>query len=196
MSKIETRNTSLNWGVMVAPGRPLVTDDLPPGAKQRIFSPVSATLIFGERDAVLVDALLTIDQAVSLVNWIANTGKNLTTIYATHGHGDHFFGVGAMLERFPNAQFVARPEVIQKMREQISPAFHARWNARFPGQIFDCLIIAEELSGNSISLEGHELVSIPLGHTDTDNTTCLHVPSIGLVVAGDTAYNDVHLFYC
>ena len=194
MSKIETRNTSLNWGVMVAPGRPLVTDDLPPGAKQRIFSPVSATLIFGERDAVLVDALLTIDQAVSLVNWIASTGKNLTTIYATHGHGDHFFGVGAMLERFPNAQFVARPEVIQKMREQISPAFHARWNARFPGQIFDCLIIAEELSGNSISLEGHELVSIPLGHTDTDNTTCLHVPSIGLVVAGDTAYNDVHLF--
>jgi len=195
MSKIETRNTSLNWGVMVAPGRPLVTDDLPPGAKQRIFSPVSATLIFGERDAVLVDALLTIDQAVSLVNWIANTGKNLTTIYATHGHGDHFFGVGAMLERFPNAQFVARPEVIQKMREQISPeAFHARWNARFPGQIFDCLIIAEELSGNSISLEGHELVSIPLGHPDTDNTTCLHVPSIGLVVAGDTAYNDVHLF--
>jgi len=36
-------------------------------------------------------------------------------------------------------------------------------------------------------------VSVPLGHTDTDSTTCLHVPSIGLVVAGDSAYNDVHL---
>jgi hypothetical protein len=37
-------------------------------------------------------------------------------------------------------------------------------------------------------------VSVPLGHTDTDNTTCLHVPSVGLVVAGDAAYNDVHLY--
>jgi glyoxylase-like metal-dependent hydrolase (beta-lactamase superfamily II) len=35
---------------------------------------------------------------------------------------------------------------------------------------------------------------VPLGHTDTDDTTCLHVPSAGLVVAGDTAYNDVHLY--
>lgn len=39
-----------------------------------------------------------------------------------------------------------------------------------------------------------ELVSVELGHTDTDYTTCLNVPSIGLVVAGDAAYNDVHLY--
>ena len=33
-----------------------------------------------------------------------------------------------------------------------------------------------------------------LSWDDTDHTTCLHVPSIGLVVAGDAAYNDVHLY--
>jgi len=55
-------------------------------------------------------------------------------------------------------------------------------------------VIAEELKGNVIDLEGHELVAVELGHTDTDHTTCLHVPSIGLVVAGDAAYNDVHLY--
>ena len=55
-------------------------------------------------------------------------------------------------------------------------------------------MIAEELEGNVIDLEGHELVAVELGHTDTDFTTCLHVPSIGLVVAGDAAYNDVHLY--
>ena len=55
-------------------------------------------------------------------------------------------------------------------------------------------MIAEELRGNVIDLEGHELVVVELGHTDTDYTTCLHVPSIGLVVAGDAAYNDVHLY--
>ena len=55
-------------------------------------------------------------------------------------------------------------------------------------------MIAEELKGNVIDLEGHDLVVVELGHTDTDDTTCLHVPSIGLVVAGDAAYNDVHLY--
>jgi glyoxylase-like metal-dependent hydrolase (beta-lactamase superfamily II) len=54
--------------------------------------------------------------------------------------------------------------------------------------------IAEELDGEIIDLEGEEMVSIPTGHTDTHCTTCLHVPSIGLVAAGDVAYNDVHIY--
>jgi glyoxylase-like metal-dependent hydrolase (beta-lactamase superfamily II) len=63
-----------------------------------------------------------------------------------------------------------------------------------PDQIPDRLVIAEELKGNVIDLEGRELVVVELGHTDTGYTTCLNVPSIGLVVAGDAAYNDVHLY--
>jgi glyoxylase-like metal-dependent hydrolase (beta-lactamase superfamily II) len=54
--------------------------------------------------------------------------------------------------------------------------------------------MAEQLEGDVIDLEGHEVVVVELGHTDTDHTTCLHVPSIGLVIAGDAAYNDVHLY--
>ena len=79
------------------------------------------------------------------------------------------------------------------MRQQVSPDAVANfWSAYFPGQIPDRLVIADELQGNVIDLEGHDLVVVELGHTDTDCTTCLHVPSVGLVVAGDAAYNDVH----
>ena len=81
------------------------------------------------------------------------------------------------------------------MRQNASPeALDGAWKPGFPGQIPDKLVIAEELKGNVIELEGHELVAVELGHTDTDHTTCLHVPSIGLVVAGDAVYNDVHLY--
>src|SRR5262249_2345911 len=52
----------------------------------------------------------------------------------------------------------------------------------------------EELRGNVVDLEGRELVAVELGHTDTYYTTCLHVPSVDLVVAGDAAYNDTHLY--
>jgi glyoxylase-like metal-dependent hydrolase (beta-lactamase superfamily II) len=81
------------------------------------------------------------------------------------------------------------------MRQQASPEFVASfWNARYPGQIPERRVIAEELKGNVIELEGRDLVVVEVGHTDTDHTTCLHVPSVGWVVAGDAAYNDVHLY--
>ncbi len=189
------RATPLTWDVFVAPPEPTVTDDLPPGAQQSMWSPISATLITGAQDAVLVDALITVGQARELGDWVAASGKNLTTIYATHGHGDHFFGASTILERFPGARLVATPDVVKVMRQQASPQSLASfWNPRFPGRISDQLVIAEELTENVIDLEGHDLVVVPLGHTDTDHTTCLHVPSIGLVVAGDAAYNDVHLY--
>src|SRR5437899_6007384 len=193
-SRRTTQQMWRNWDVFLAPSIPAITNDLPPGEKQRPWPPISSTLISGERDAVLVDTPITVEQARALANWVAASGKNLTTIYATHGHGDHFFGATTILERFPGARFVARPEVIKIMRQQASlESLAAFWNPRFPGQISSQLAIAEELTGNVINLEGHDLVSVPLGFTDTAGTTCLHVPSVGLIVAGDAAYNGVHL---
>src|ERR1700731_3679908 len=195
-SERTTQNTSLRWDLFLAPSVPTITSDLPPGEKERPWPPISSTLISGKRDAVLVDTPITVDQARVLANWVVASGKNLTTIYATHGPGDHFFGTSTVLERFPGARFVARPEVIKVMRQQASPESLATfWNPRFPGQISSHLAIAEELAGNVINLEGHDLVSVPLGFTDTASTTCLHVPSIGLIVAGDAAYNGVHLLF-
>jgi glyoxylase-like metal-dependent hydrolase (beta-lactamase superfamily II) len=185
----------LRWDVFVSDEIPVVTRDLPPGVNERRWSPISSTLISGQRDAVLVDTFITVEQNRKLVEWIATSGKNLTTIYATHGHGDHFFGVNTIRERFPDAGFVASRDVITIMQQQASSAvLDSFWNSRFPGQIDANLAIAEQLAGTVIELEGEKLVSVPLGHTDTDNTTCLHVPSIGLVVAGDAAYNDVHVY--
>src|SRR5580698_5855474 len=138
---------------------------------------------------------LTIEQAAALVEWVAASGKNLTTIYLTHGHGDHCFGIGTLLNRFPKARAVATPDVVESMRRQTSPEYVSSfWNARYPGQIPEHLVIAEELKGRVIHLEGCELLVVEFEHTDTKHTTCLYVPSAGLVVAGDAAYNDVHLY--
>ncbi len=184
----------LQWEVFVSAQIPVVISDLPPGASEMKWSPISSTLISGKRDAVLVDTAITIDQNQKLVDWIAARGKNLTTIYATHGHGDHFFGVNTIQKKFPKARFMATREVIAVMQKQASaPVVNGYWKPRFPGQIDSTLVVADELKGGVMELEGEQLVSVPLGHTDTDNTTCLHVRSIGLVVAGDSAYNDVHL---
>jgi glyoxylase-like metal-dependent hydrolase (beta-lactamase superfamily II) len=189
-----SENALLNWDVFVTAGIPIVTRDLPPGVREAHFQAMASILIYGMRDAVLVDAFMTVKQANALADWVAAKGKNLTTIYITHGHGDHWFGIGTLLERFPNARAVATPNVVKVMRQHASPEVLKIWKAAFPDQIPNRPVIAEELKGNVIDLEGRELVAVELGHTDTDYTTCLNVPSIGLVVAGDAAYNDVHLY--
>ena len=189
-----TPGTNLKWDVFMTPGIPIVSN-MPPGVNKVYFQAMASTLIYGKRDAVLVDAFMTVKQANTLADWVAASGKNLTTIYITHGHGDHWFGIGAILDRFPNAKPVATPDVVKVMRQNSSPEVLDKiWKVAFPQQIPDRLVIAEELKGNVIDLEGHKLVAVDLGHTDTDYTTCLNVPSIGLVVAGDAAYNDVHLY--
>src|ERR1700731_2442983 len=148
MTKVGTRDSALRWGVFVAPAIRTAATDLPPGTKQGMWSPISSTLIYGKRDAVLVDAFITVEQADALVDWVEASGKKLTTIYATHGHGDHFFGIGALLDRFPNARAVATRDVVKLMRQQVSPDAVANfWSAYFPGQIPDRLRVPHEPPG-------------------------------------------------
>jgi glyoxylase-like metal-dependent hydrolase (beta-lactamase superfamily II) len=197
----------LTWEVFVSPLEFTVVDgpsggpalpgfeDLPPGVQYETWSPISSTLITGQRDAVLVDPLMTTTQARVLAGWIAATGKNLCTIYVTHGHGDHHFGLSVILDRFPGARAVAAPAVVERMREAVDPdAVASFWAELLPGQTPERLVVAEPLKEGGFDLEGHDPMVMELGHTDTDTTTCLHVPDIGLVVAGDAVYNDVHLY--
>lgn len=187
--------TTLSYAVHVTPGIPTAIPDLPPDLDRRWWSPISATLVSGEREAVLVDAFLTVEQATALGEWVAASGKELTTIYVTHGHGDHWFGLATLLDRFPGTRAVATPRTVAHAQEQGAPAFvESFWRTRFPGQVPDRLVLPEPLDGDVIELEGEQLRIVDLGHTDTDDTTALHVPSLGLVVAGDAAYDDVHLY--
>ena len=189
MTATET-DAGLSWDVLTI-RRPGLTRDLPAGKEELMWVANSSTLIRGERDAVLVDTFLTIEQSQTLLDWVVASGKNLTAIYITHGHGDHFFGLAPLLERFPRARAIATPEVVQAMHEQLSPAWIENfWRRLFPGEIPDRLMVAEPLE--DLELEGHKLVAVNTGRTDTAHSTCLHVPSIGLIVAGDAVYNGIH----
>jgi glyoxylase-like metal-dependent hydrolase (beta-lactamase superfamily II) len=194
MSSSETDQTAaeLSYRVFTA-RRPGLSRDLPPGYESLAWVANSATLIYGERDAVLVDTFLTIDHGVELADQVAESGKNLTYIYITHAHGDHFFGINALKERFPNARAVATASVVDRMASQFEPEMmDGFWRRLFPGQISDDPGMAESLDGASIELEGYPLIPIETGYTDTADSTSLHAPSLGLIAAGDVVYNGIH----
>lgn len=191
MSMIETTGTILDWDVTTVK-RAGLSRDLPSGNPDLMWVANSSTLIYGERDAILVDTFLTAGQSKMLLDWVMSRERNLTAIYVTHGHGDHFFGLAPLLDRFPQARAVAAPEVVDEMKTQLSPAsLDGFWRKRFPGEIAQRLVAAEPLEGE-LALEGHKLVVIDMGRTDTARSTALHVPSLDLIVAGDTVYNGIH----
>ncbi len=166
----------LNWKLLTKK-RGSSTQGLPPGKEDLAWVTNTVTLIYGERDAVLVDTFLSVQHSKELLDWVAESGKNLTTIYVTHAHGDHFFGLNLLLDRFPNARAFATASSVAAMQNQISPDFiKSFWEPRFPGQVPSQLIAPE----------------VELGHTDTKHTTALHVPSVGLVISGDAVYNNTH----
>jgi glyoxylase-like metal-dependent hydrolase (beta-lactamase superfamily II) len=162
------------------------------GAGEASWPATAVSLISGERDAVLIDAVLTPQDAGRVVDWIRATRKNLTTIYITHGHGDHFFGLNTILDAFPNASAVTAAAVVPDAQRQLSPELMGFWNAIFPGQIPEHPIVPHALDGDVLDLEGHQLRIITVGQSDTYPSTIVHIPSLAAIIAGDVAYNGIH----
>jgi glyoxylase-like metal-dependent hydrolase (beta-lactamase superfamily II) len=183
----------LGVNVFTAPGKSVVGERPRPFGPPLGWDPITSTLIYGEYDAVLVDPLTTVAEATALAHWVALHHRNLTTIYITHGHFDHFFGLSVLLDHFPDAKAIATPESIELINKT-SPELAHFAQTLFPGQFPAKIIAPEAYADDTFVLEGHELRIIKQGRTDTIDSTSLYVPSIDLVVGGDVLYNQCHMF--
>ena len=137
---------------------------------------------------------MTAREATALAEWIALHERRLTTIYITHGHGDHFLGLSVILDRFPNARAVATAGRFSRCANRRRLKSWKRYRTRFPGQIADTVALAEPLEEAYFEVEGRPLHVIETGHTDTLDTTALYVPDLGLIASGDVAYNHCHMY--
>jgi len=192
LAHAQTASPPLSYQVLVTDGVQRASELRLPDGGPIVSSPVSSTLIYGEKDAVLVDPPLTRSQTEQVIAWVAQSGKRLKVIYSTHGHGDHWFGTAQVLERFPDATVYATDDVIRQMHKAADG--RAKYDKDFPGQIGPTPVLAKPVPAEGFLLEGKRIQPVSVGHSDTDGTTVLHVPSIGLVVAGDVAYNGLHQY--
>src|ERR1700743_1395765 len=165
-------SNTLGVNVFTAPGKTMVGERPKPFGEPLGFDPITSTLIFGEHDAVLVDAMGTVAEAEALADWIALHNRNLETIYITHAHFDHFYGLSILLDRFPGARAIATPNAVKAMQSSFTPAVQRVARRMFPGQVPTKLVPPEAYERETFTLEGHELRIIEEGHTDSADTTC------------------------
>src|SRR6202451_3834089 len=188
------KETTLGVNVFTAPGKAMVGERPKPFGEAFGFDPITSTLIFGDYDAVLVDTMGTVSEAEALAAWVALHNPNLETIYITHAHFDHFYGLSILLDRFPGARAIATPEAVNAMQMSFTPVVERLARRMFPGQVPTKLVPPEPYANDTFTIEGHELRIIEQGRTDAPDSTSLHVPSIGLVVAGDVVYNQCRIY--
>lgn len=154
---------------------------------------VNSTLITGAHDAVLIDGAFTLADARTIVERVRASGKNLTTVYVTHDHPDHYFGLGVLKEAFPNARFVALPAALAAI-QQTWKAKVDEWKPVYKDGITAAPVLPSALEGTSITLEGQRLeITGPVQGDDTENSY-VWIPSLRAVVAGDIVYSGVYVW--
>lgn len=185
---------ALSYEVLVLDGVPRAGGQTLPTGEGIVSSPLAVTLVKGVEDAVLVDAPYTYGQVERVRTWIEGSGRRLRQVYITHAHGDHWLGLAELLSTFPDVSVHATAGTLARMEQEGTAGREALWDKIFPGLVPPSPVLAEVVPERGFELEGHRFVPIELGHTDTDDTTALWVPSLGLLVAGDAVYNGVHQY--
>ena len=185
--------TELAYDVFVSGTLPQTGRGTLPNGDPRIWSPLSSTLISGQENAVLVDPPMTVEQTQRVGDWLRHRGRNSATSTSPTATVTTGSAQARLRRRFPGVTVLATPGTLQEMEMHGSPGFRSSfWDSIFPDLIPPTTTVTQPVDSGSFELEGHELRIVEVGHTDTDNTTMLFVPSIGLLVAGDAVYNGVH----
>lgn len=121
--------------------------DFPAGSKNK-----TATLVTGEHDALLVDAGFTRADGHRLAAAVLDSGKQLTTVFVSHGDPDFYFGAEVLADAFPNARFAATPHVIEHIQHSYEGKLKA-W-ATLGANLPTRLVELTPLTGDLV-LEGH-----------------------------------------
>ncbi|MBK5536726.1 MBL fold metallo-hydrolase [Pseudomonas sp. TH05] len=168
----------------------LTLDVYNPGAAA-IF-PVSSVLVSGKKEAILVDAQFGKSQAEQLVEKIRASGKQLTTIYISHGDPDYYFGLETITAAFPKAKVVASQPTVEHIKATVEGKL-AFWGPKMGADVPGKTIVPAVLKGHSLTLEGQKLDIIGLDGKQPDRTF-VWIPSIKAVVGGVVVAENIHVW--
>lgn len=155
---------------------------------------VTSTIIYGEQDAILVDAQFTLANAHRLVADLMELKRDLKTIYLTHLHPDHYLGLEVIKSVFPDATVVA----YKKAADDINNAYDFKieyWgNTILKSNGANVKFEVERLEDDTIYLEDQEIKILGILCGDCVDIAPLWIPSTRTLVASDLVFSGCHVW--
>jgi glyoxylase-like metal-dependent hydrolase (beta-lactamase superfamily II) len=154
---------------------------------------VNSTMIIGERDMLVIDPQFSLSEAHKLAAEILESKKRLVTIYSTHPHPDHLFGLAVLKQAFPEAKIVALPATVNAAKTGW-PARQKFWVATYGNNIPGPEpVLPEELATPVLTLEGEEFpITGGVQGADGPGNSFVWVPSLKAVITGDIVFDRVY----
>jgi len=157
---------------------------------------VASFIVMGKKNAALIDAQWTLSNAHRVIAEIAETGKHLETIYVSHAHPDHYFGLGVIAEAFPSARILALASVAHTINHQFFGKLEHWETVIGPANVCRKTVPIEPLSRNYIELEGERIEILPEVVGDLKFNSVVWIPSIKTLYGSDVLFNQAHPFTC
>lgn len=153
----------------------------------------TSTLVSGEQDAVLIDAQFTLADAHRVVAKVLESKKTLKTIFITHAHPDHYFGLEVLKATFPGVE-VLTTAAVQKEMKDIQAAKVAYWKPIYTTNLTSEPVLPKVTTADHLELEGERLELVAMAAGESEAATVVWIPSIRTAIVGDLAYNNVHVW--
>ncbi len=155
---------------------------------------------------LIVDATRNSKEATEVAQLAKKYGKGPQIIFITHGHPDHYLGMGALKKEFPTAQiFVASQKVKDDIIAFAQLAAQNHWlddeplmspKSQSHPDGFDYKNEIQVLSDNTLTLPGGEKLEVltDFPATEAAHETLLFSKELNSLFASDLVYNNVHLW--
>ena len=154
---------------------------------------VNSTMIIGEKDILVIDPQFSLSEAHKLAAEILESKKHLATIYSTHPHPDHLFGLAVLKQAFPEAKMVALAATVNAAKTGW-PARQKFWVATYGNNIPGPEpVLPEELATPVLTLEGQEFpITGGVQGADGPGNSFVWIPPLRAVVTGDIVFDHVY----
>lgn len=156
----------------------------------------NAFLVETSGSVVAVDAMMTVSDGRDLRRHVDNLGKPLRAVLITHGHPDHYNGVGELLRGLGKIPVVATESVDRTMR-RIDDAKEVQWRPVFgeewpKDRVFPDRIVVD---GDTLLFDGVPFTVRELGPGESPCDLLWTVGSPSRAAfAGDVVFGGVHSF--
>ncbi|WP_461094699.1 MBL fold metallo-hydrolase [Spirosoma gilvum] len=119
--------------------------------------PVTSTIIYGEKDAILIDAQFQKQYVLELIEEINALGKNLLVVYISHSDPDYYFGLDEIKKAFPNANIVSSAQtayLISASKDQKFAIWEGQLKSDAPTEVItpQATSLLPDLEGNKIEI--------------------------------------------